>query len=208
MAADVMVIQEVWRPDGQHGAVDDFAAAAGYTMQHVATGQATSEGRWPHHDPGGPGTIGTAVLTRLRARPLPSLPVGPTFTDPAPARALPQLAVEVDGDDRPLHVVGMHLTSRLPHGPVLQLRRLRRSVPPAGTPAVVAGDCNLWGPPAAALLGDGWHRTVTGRTWPARRPHSQLDHVFVRPDDVVASEPAVLDDCGSDHRPVRVRLAW
>jgi len=206
LAADVMVIQEVWRPDGRRGTVDAFAAASGYVVHHVATGRATDTGRWPHHDPDGAGTAGTAVLTRVPARPLPSVPVGPTWGDPAPARSLPQ--VEVTVDDRPLRLVGVHLTSRLLHGPMLQLRRLARELPPPGIPTVVAGDCNFWGPPAVALLGDGWRRSVTGRTWPAERPHSQIDHVFVRPADVTVTDPAVLDACGSDHRPVRVQLAW
>ena len=206
ISADVMVIQEVWRPDGRPGVVDEFAADHGYDLHHAVTGRATRQTRWPHHDPNGEGTVGVALLTRAPARPLPHLTVGPTFKDPAPLRRLPQ--IELDGDGTPLRIVGVHLTSRLPHGPVLQLRRLGRLLPPAGTPTVVAGDCNFWGPPAVALLGGGWQRTVTGRTWPARLPHSQLDHVLVRPGEVEASEPEVLDAWGSDHRPVRVRLAW
>ena len=207
LAADVMVIQEVWRPDGRHGIVDAFADASGYAMHHVATGRATDTGRWPHHDPTGRGTVGIAVLTRRPAQPMPSVPVGPTPGDPAPARALPQIELSLDGA-RPLRVVGVHLTSRLPHGPVIQLRRLAHQLPPPGTPAVVAGDCNFWGPPARALLRDGWQRGVTGRTWPAARPHSQIDHVFARPDDVTVTRPSVLEACGSDHRPVRVQLDW
>jgi len=207
LASDVMVVQEVWRPDGHHGAVDAFADASGHAMHHVITGRATDTGRWPHHDPAGRGTVGIAVLTRVPARPVASVLVGPTPGDPSPARELPQVEVVVDGA-RPLRVIGVHLTSRLPHGPVIQLRRMARDLPPAGTPTVVAGDCNFWGPPASALLRDGWRRGVTGRTWPASRPHSQIDHVFVRPADVTVTRPAVLDACGSDHRPVRVQLDW
>jgi endonuclease/exonuclease/phosphatase family metal-dependent hydrolase len=206
MRADVMVIQEVWRPDGQPGVVDEFAAEHGYDLHYAMTGRATRRTRWPHHHPNGEGTVGVAVLTRVPARPLPDLTVGPTPGDPAPRRRLPQ--VELGGADRPLRVVGVHLTSRLPHGPVLQLRRLARLLPPTGVPTVVAGDCNFWGPPATALLAGGWRRTVTGRTWPARFPHSQLDHVLVRPGEVEATDAEVLPSCGSDHRPVRVRLAW
>ena len=54
----------------------------------------------------------------------------------------------------------------------------RSSPPPAG-PAIVAGDCNFWGPGVQSFL-PGWRRTVRGRTWPARRPHSQIDHILVR----------------------------
>ena len=207
LAADVMVVQEVWRPDGVGGLVDEFAARHGYAVHHVATGRATLRKAWPHHDPDGEGTAGTAVLTRVGARPAPPIAVGPTLGDPAPARALPQVDVEVDGD-RPLRVVGVHLTSRLPYGPPAQLRRLAGALPAAGVPTVVAGDCNFWGPGVVALMGGRWRRGVTGRTWPAARPHSQIDHVLVRPGDVQVVDAAVLDPCGSDHRPLFARLAW
>lgn len=207
LTADVMVIQEVWRPDGIRGAVDDFAEGHGYAMHHVVTGRATCRRRrWPHHHADGEGTIGTAILTRVPARRCPDVLVGPTLGDPAPRRAV--VHVEVDGDGKLLQLVGVHLTSRLPHGPPMQLRRLAAALPPAGTPAVVAGDCNFWGPPVVALLGGGWRRTVRGRTWPARRPHSQIDQVLVRPGDVRCTDAAVGPDVGSDHRPLRVRLAW
>jgi endonuclease/exonuclease/phosphatase (EEP) superfamily protein YafD len=86
----------------------------------------------------------------------------------------------------------------------VQLHRLRRALPASPPPLVVAGDFNLWGPPVRMLL-PGWRRAVVGRTWPARRPHSQIDHVLVR-GDVTAVTGEVLSDVGSDHRPVRVRL--
>jgi endonuclease/exonuclease/phosphatase (EEP) superfamily protein YafD len=69
---------------------------------------------------------------------------------------------------------------------------------------VIVGDFNLWGPAVSALL-PGWRRAVRGRTWPAHRPHSQIDHVLVR-DDVKVVDTAVLDEVGPDHRPVRVTL--
>ena len=55
----------------------------------------------------------------------------------------------------------------------------------------------------------GWRRTVRGRTWPAGRPHSQIDHILVRAADgteVLHSE--VLPGVGSDHRPVRATLRF
>lgn len=205
MAADAMVLQEVWRPDGVRGDVDEFAAAHGYVMHHLVTGRATQR-RWPHHHADGEGTIGTAILTRVPARRRPDVVVGPTIGDPAPRRAV--VHIEVGGDPSPLQLVGVHLTSRLPHGPPHQLRRLKRALPDPGRPVVVAGDCNLWGPPVVALLADGWRRGVLGRTWPARRPHSQIDHVLVRPGDVRVTDATVGDDVGSDHRPLLVRVAW
>jgi len=46
---------------------------------------------------------------------------------------------------------------------------------------------------------------VRGRTWPAHRPHSQIDHVLVR-DDVAVVDGGVLGEVGSDHLPLRVTL--
>jgi endonuclease/exonuclease/phosphatase family metal-dependent hydrolase len=46
---------------------------------------------------------------------------------------------------------------------------------------------------------------VRGRTWPASRPHSQIDHILVRR-SVRAVESEVLPPQGSDHRGVRAVL--
>jgi endonuclease/exonuclease/phosphatase (EEP) superfamily protein YafD len=114
------------------------------------------------------------------------------------------LHLEVDVHGTPLQLIAVHLTSRLPHGPPEQLRRLVRQYHSLTGPAVLAGDCNFWGPGVERFL-PGWSRAVRGRTWPAPRPHSQIDHVMVR-GGVTAVDGEVLADVGSDHRPVRVRL--
>ena len=201
--AEVIVIQELWRPDRRRGVVDDAADAMGLTVHYEETGPATGRTAWPHPVRHGEGSVGIAVVTALPVRRCASIPLGPTPTDPAPDRTA--LHVEIDVDGEPLQLVAVHLTSQLPHGPVLQLRRLARAAPRTG-PAVIAGDCNFWGPGVRAFL-RGWRRAVRGRTWPARRPHSQIDHILVRPDiRVMAGE--VLADVGSDHRPVRAELRW
>jgi len=203
--ADLVVVQELWRPDGRRGAVDDAAAALGYEVVYEPTSAATLGPRWPHLVPSGEGESGIAVLARLPVRRIGSLTLGPTPGDPAPVRTA--LDVEVDLGTERLRVVAVHLTSRLPHGPVLQLRRLADQLPARGTPTVIAGDCNFWGPGVIGLV-RGWRRTVRGRTWPARLPHSQIDHILVRPGDGVrASGGRVLPGVGSDHLPVRVELA-
>jgi endonuclease/exonuclease/phosphatase family metal-dependent hydrolase len=199
---DVLVVQEVWRPDGERGAVDAFAAAHGYRRHDLVLFPATIRTRWPQADPEGEGTFGLSVLTRLPARELARPAVGPTPGDPVAERRVLHLEVDVDG--HPVDLVAVHLTSRLPHGPPHQLRRLAGLLPRDGRPGIVAGDCNFWGPPASALL-PGWRRTVRGRTWPAHRPHSQIDHIFIR-GGIEAVETAVLPPVGSDHRAVRARL--
>jgi endonuclease/exonuclease/phosphatase family metal-dependent hydrolase len=201
--AEVIVLQEVWRPDRLRGPADVAAAALGYDVHYEATGPASADARWPRLTGEGPGESGIAVLTRLPARRIGALAVGPTPFDPAGRRTA--LEVEVNVGGLALRLVAVHLTSRLPHGPPLQLRRLAPQLPTPGTPAVVAGDCNFWGPGVEALL-PGWRRGVRARTWPARAPHSQIDHVLTRPADVQVASGRVLDDVGSDHRPVRVEL--
>ncbi len=46
---------------------------------------------------------------------------------------------------------------------------------------------------------------MIGRTWPAWRPHSQIDHILVR-GALRPVDGRVLPDSGSDHRPVRAEL--
>jgi endonuclease/exonuclease/phosphatase family metal-dependent hydrolase len=64
---------------------------------------------------------------------------------------------------------------------------------------------NLWGPPVSSYV-RGWRRAVTGRTWPALRPHSQLDHIMVTP-PVVVTGARIGEFAGSDHRPVVATLS-
>ncbi len=201
--AEVIVVQELWRPDGGRGPLDDAADAMGLVVHHETTGPATGRTRWPHIAHEGEGTVGIAVLTRLPVRRLASIPLGPTPGDPAANRTA--LHVEIDVHGSPLQVVAVHLTSRLLHGPIIQLRRLARALPTAG-PALVAGDCNFWGPGVRTLL-RGWRRAVRGRTWPARHPHSQIDHILVRP-DMQIHQGEVIRDLGSDHRPIRALISW
>jgi endonuclease/exonuclease/phosphatase family metal-dependent hydrolase len=201
---DVIVLQEMWRPDRREGPADRAAAALGYELHYEQTGAATADARWPHLTRSGDGESGIAVLTRLPLRRVGAPAVGPTRGDPSPCRRA--LDVELDVHGTPLRLVAVHLTSRLPYGPPVQLRRLAGLLPPPGVPTVVAGDCNFWGPGVEAFL-PGWRRGVRGRTWPARAPHSQIDHVLTRPAEVAVTTGHVLGDVGSDHRPVRVELA-
>lgn len=200
--ADIVVVQEAFRPDRGASPLDEAAEQLGYELHEVAFGRATLE-PWPHlSSVNGTGHVGLAVLSRFPVRRRAAVPLRAVPLDPAPFRQALHLEADVDGS--PLDVVGVHLTSRLPHGPAMQLRHLRPRLPHAGRPAVVAGDFNFWGPAVSALV-EGWQKAVRGRTWPAHRPHSQIDHVLVRHGiEVLSGE--VLEDVGSDHRPVRARL--
>jgi len=199
---DVIVLQEVYRLGGQTSPVDAFATARDYEVHDLPLGRFSVRPERPVPDPTGPGTLSVTVLSRLAARELARPAVGPTLADPVRSRRVLHLELAVEG--QPVDLVAVHLTARLPHGPPQQLWRLARALPAGDRPTVVAGDCNFWGPPTVTLLG-GWRRAVRGRTWPADRPHSQIDHVLVR-GRISVAEGDVLPAVGSDHRPVRARL--
>jgi endonuclease/exonuclease/phosphatase family metal-dependent hydrolase len=203
--ADVLVVQESWWPDEGAAAVDLVAADSGATVHWASFGRGIVE-PWPHIISARPhrasGRIGLAVVSRLPGRLVEMIPVGDAAGDPALRRCALHVALDVGGQD--LDLIAVHLSSRLPYAPPMQLRNLRRRLPPPDRRTVIVGDFNLWGPAVTALL-PGWRRAVRGRTWPAHRPHSQIDHVLVR-EDVDVVDAAVLGEVGSDHRPVRVTL--
>ena len=203
--ADVLVLQESWWPDEGAAAVDLVAADSGATVHWASFGRGIVE-PWPHIISARPhracGRIGLAVVSRVPSRLVEMIPVGDVPGDPALRRCALHLALDVGGLD--LDLVAVHLSSRLPYAPPMQIRNLRRRLPPPDRRAVIVGDFNLWGPAVTTLL-PGWRRAVRGRTWPAHRPHSQIDHVLVR-NGVEVVDAAVLDEVGSDHRPVRVTL--
>ena len=201
---DVIVVQESWWPDDGPAPVEEAAADLGAKLFKLPFGRGTLQ-PWPHvrRDLTGTGVMGLSIITKLPAHEIARVAVGRVLADPTPERGALHLELDVSGST--VDLVGLHLSSRLPHGPPTQLRRLARALPPPGRPAVVTGDCNFWGPGVRTFL-RGWRRAVRGRTWPASMPHSQIDHILVRP-EVGVVDSAVLPDVGSDHRPVRATLA-
>jgi endonuclease/exonuclease/phosphatase family metal-dependent hydrolase len=115
------------------------------------------------------------------------------------------VVVDLEVEGYPVSVAGTHMSHLLygSHRNWAELRDLLRNG--ARPDAVLLGDMNTWGPLVVTMFMPGWRRAVVGRTWPAWRPHSQIDHVLVRG----ALRPVrgeVLPDAGSDHRPVRAVL--
>lgn len=231
--ADVLILQEAWTPDddGRPATARTVADRLGYhvvgesTLAHARLyepydprskrwGPAASQvrktfqvdgERW--RVPAGsrarqpePGSWGIAILARVPCTPADVLALGKAGRDPVTRSAVRTTTV-VGGRHVVIH--GVHM-AHITHPSVPQFRRLARMLPPRDTPAVVAGDMNLWGPPVEALL-PGWRRAVIGRTWPAHRPHSQPDHILVTPALQVVSAK-VVNATGSDHRPLVVEL--
>jgi endonuclease/exonuclease/phosphatase family metal-dependent hydrolase len=204
--ADILAIQEVWRPRGEPGFAVEVADQLGYKVHEIATAGA----RRDHHmlktnrDPGaGVATWGMAVLTRFSSQPRPPIELGLVPGDRARRVAQP-VDVEVEGEA--LVVLNVHATHRL-YASFVHLRRLRAIAPPLDRPAVLLGDMNMWGPVLLRSLPDGWRRAVLGRTWPAHRPHSQIDHIVVTP-PVTVLGGEVLPPVGSDHRAVRATISF
>jgi endonuclease/exonuclease/phosphatase family metal-dependent hydrolase len=149
-----------------------------------------------------PGSWGIAVLSRLPVTDTKVIELKRLRRDRA-NRAVVAMRVEVDG--QAIGIAGTHM-SHLSHGSALHFRAVARMLDGVfgQGPVLLAGDMNLWGPPIHALLGQ-WHRAVKGKTWPAWRPHSQLDHLLIRGLEV--RDSGVWPESGSDHRPVWARLA-
>jgi endonuclease/exonuclease/phosphatase family metal-dependent hydrolase len=205
---DVLVLQEAWVPDGEDGQVVDIAAAGDYTV--AAT---FAVARASRHDQvrlvaregtAGDGDWMIAVLSRLPVRSGEVVGLHPQLRRDPGRRAVLRAVVDVGGT--PFTVCGTHMP--LLKDPVWRLApSLRAALPPAGEPAALAGDMNMWGWCVDRLVARPWRRAVRGRTYPAHRPHSQTDHILVTPAvEVVTAE--VVPQVMSDHRPVRARLRF
>lgn len=147
------------------------------------------------------GSWGLAVLSKLPLVEWRIVDLGRLPRDPVRRAAL---VCTLAREDVQLEVVVTHL-SHLTRGSLGQASLLRERLSPPDRPAVLGGDMNAWGPVVLRMF-PGWRRLVRGRSWPAWRPHSQVDHLLGTPTLAVV-EGEVLDDAGSDHRPIRARLS-
>jgi endonuclease/exonuclease/phosphatase family metal-dependent hydrolase len=114
------------------------------------------------------------------------------------------LVVDLTVDGRPLSIVGTHMSHLMFGSPRNWLQLGRQLKTEARRDAVLVGDMNTWGPLVHVFI-PGWRRAVVGPTWPAWRPHSQIDHILLR-GSIRSVRGAVLPDAGSDHLPVRAEL--
>src|SRR5262249_54588434 len=148
--ADVIVLQESFAPDDAPAAVQKVAAELGADVFELPFGRAVAT-PWPHIIRGrGLGRIGIAVFSRVPARGGGGRRLGRVPLDPVRVgRSALHLVLDVAG--REVDLVAVHLTSRLPYGPPMQMRRLRSQLP-TGRATIVAGDFNFWGPGVGLLF--------------------------------------------------------
>jgi endonuclease/exonuclease/phosphatase family metal-dependent hydrolase len=200
--ADVISLQEVWWPDGGGGWLQELRREGYHLAELPQARAALSPTPDIRHEPGAStGWWGVAIASRIPlANPEP-IDIGRTPLDPAGRRWALRVQVDV-GNARHISVTTFHATHYFPLAP-LHHRRLARALR-GSTRSVVCGDFNLWGP-LAGLAFRGWQRPVRGRSYPAHRPHSQIDHMFIT-SDLVINHAEVIGEVGSDHRPVRVRV--
>ena len=215
LKADVITLQEAWRPGAQPDAVTGAAAALGAEVRHRGLARDTSRARLGVGSDEGSGTWGLAVLTMLPVIGYREIELGQAPGDRI-GRAAQVLTLATPGGGT-LRVVNTHLTHRYssPVQLALLVRRLATSPaaedPPAGgpvtrgpEPTVIVGDLNM--PRPATVIALGYRPVVRGRTFPAQRPLIQLDHMLLR-GRVTAAGAEVLDPLGSDHLPIRAQLS-
>ncbi len=230
--ADVIVLQEVWTPNGGEGLATIVAKSLGYEVHEATLSGAVlvsvasaPESRW---GPKGGDPVHARGLWVGDPERLARRRWGPTAqTGTWGIALLSRLSVnrvevvelvklrrdgsekraailsEIEVGSSSITVAGTHL----PHftdGAWNSFERLRRRLPPPSRPAVFAGDMNFWGPPLSLAL-PGWRRAVRARTYPSWRAHSQIDHLFVTPPVEVISGQA-LRVGNSDHLALRARL--
>ena len=140
------------------------------------------------------GTWGLGLLTRLTVEDIRVIALGRL------PREKVQRAIIVgrlrDGDQS-FHVVAVH-GAHLSHGSHRQYQRIATivsSLEPA-LPVLLGGDFNCWRPLLRLWL-PGWRSLARGKTWPAPRPHSQIDHLLGR--GAWNTERSYTRDGGSDH---------
>jgi endonuclease/exonuclease/phosphatase family metal-dependent hydrolase len=206
IAADVVVVQENWRPAGSVSVVSDVATELGYDkpIELDVFTDTTLRGIGVHTDPRHDehGSMGLAILTRVPVTVLDELPLGRAARDHGERMAQVVLIGKRYGGA--VRLVNTHLTHRLAYGPG-QLRRLIAAVPARAQPTVIAGDFNMFRP--TIQLATGYRTAVRGRTWPAARPLFQIDHILVGR-GIRTSGAQTGDPVGSDHLPLRTTIHY
>jgi endonuclease/exonuclease/phosphatase family metal-dependent hydrolase len=194
LKADVITLQEAWRPQAQPDMVTEVAAALG------AEARNTSRARLGVGTDEGLGTWGLAVLIMLPVTGYHEIELGRAPGDRIGRAA--QVLTLTTPRGAALRVVNTHLTHR--YSSPVQLALLVRRLAGSSLPTVIVGDLNM--PRPATVFAAGYRPVVRGRTFPAGRPLIQLDHMLLR-GRIAAAGAEVAEPLGSDHLPIRAQLS-
>jgi endonuclease/exonuclease/phosphatase family metal-dependent hydrolase len=200
LKADVITLQEAWRPDGQPDLVTTVAAELGAQVRHRGLARNTNRALLGVGTDTGSGTWGLAVLSQLPVTGYQEIELGRAPGDRI-SRAAQVVTLSTPGGAA-LRVVNTHLTHRFT-SPVQLMLLTRRLAGGPGVATVIVGDLNM--PRPGTLAAPRYRATVRGRTYPAGRPWIQLDHLLVC-GPVRVSGAEVADPVGSDHLPIRAEL--
>lgn len=200
LKADVITLQEAWRPDEQPDVVTAVAAELGAQVRYRGLARNTNRALLGVGTDTGSGTWGLAVLSLLPVTGYHEIELGQAPGDRI-SRAAQVITLTMPGGAA-LRVVNTHLTHRFT-SPVQLAWLTRRLAQGPQLPTVIAGDLNMPLPLTRAAAG--YRATVRGRTYPASRPWIQLDHLLLR-GPLRVSSAEVADPLGSDHLPIRAEL--
>ena len=191
--ADVLVLPEAWRinqPDATWA--EDMADQMGYELHQWVSdspSRTRERSKWR-----------MVIMTRIPVRRLSDhvFPVLRPFGQRAAVRVQLESGLVIAG----IHLLGIHLLGR---AAVRDWRRERSELTAlAAEVDVVAGDMNMWSPVVHRDTAN-LRPAVKARTFPANRPHSQIDHLLVS-DRIEVVSAAVLPELGSDHLGLRATL--
>ncbi|MEP7025499.1 MAG: endonuclease/exonuclease/phosphatase family protein [Actinomycetota bacterium] len=200
LKADVIALQEVFRPTGQPDPLAAVANALGLQVVFKGLAARTSLQRLRVGPQTGPGDWGIAVLTACPVISYQVVDLGRAPGDALP-RAAQVMTLRTPGA-RALRVANTHLTHRFTSP--MQLLWLAGRLAAGTEPTVITGDLNM--PSLATLVAPRYRRVVHGPTYPAHRPLIQLDHLLASP-GVSADAAEVVAGVGSDHLPIRAHLS-
>jgi endonuclease/exonuclease/phosphatase family metal-dependent hydrolase len=198
------VLPESWRDHGGTG-IADRLTDRGWSVLETAFVDLDMAGRPQVAEPGS-GTWSLVLASRLPIRHVRDIPLPLTRSDPVPRRHA--IHAEVDLGSTTIDVVAFHVSSKLWFAaPPIQLRGLAREVRDLGRtrPAVLVGDANWWRSTLWCWL-PGWSSVVRGATFPAHKPHSQIDQVLVRGGLRGVTAEVAPNPWRSDHRAIRATV--
>ena len=190
--ADILVLQEAWwYGEDDSDLAESVAAAVGGELYRYTS--PTTMRRYPAQ-----WTV--AIISTLPAARIDDTEIPSMY---GRERKMPRIRLTGSGVViAGAHLDGIHAARTRPDLWLRQRREFRRH---AAENDIITGDLNMWSPVVnrdARPL----RNAINGATWPAHRPHSQIDHILVS-DRLDVRESQVHPNMGSDHRAVSALLS-